>query len=56
MTGKTIYRTVGVVGLGNMGSGIARNLARAGHNVLVWDITKETRKKFDNIAHYHLKL
>ena len=50
MTGKTIYRTVGVVGLGNMGSGIARNLANAGHNVLVWDIRKETRKKFDNIA------
>ena len=50
MTGKTIYRTVGVVGLGNMGSGIARNLARAGHNVLVWDIRKETRKKFDDIA------
>ena len=33
-----------------MGSGIARNLARAGHNVLVWDIRKETRKKFDDIA------
>ena len=50
MTGKTKNGTVGVVGLGNMGSGITRNLAKAGHNVLVWDIRKETRKKFDNIA------
>ena len=50
MTDKTKKRTVGVVGLGNMGSGITRNLARAGHNVLVWDIRKETRKKFDDIA------
>ena len=50
MTDKTKKRTVGVVGLGNMGSGITRNLAKAGHNVLVWDIRKETRKKFDDIA------
>ena len=50
MTDKIKKRTVGVVGLGNMGSGITRNLAKAGHNVLVWDIRKETRKKFDNIA------
>jgi len=50
MTDKTKKRTVGVVGLGNMGSGITRNLAKAGHNFLVWDIRKETRKKFDDIA------
>ena len=50
MTDKTKKRTVGVVGLGNMGSGITRNLAKAGHNVLVWDIRKESRKKFDDIA------
>ena len=50
MTDKTKQITVGVVGLGNMGSGITRNLAKAGHNVLVWDIRKETRKKFDGIA------
>ena len=50
MTDKTKKRTVGVVGLGNMGSGITHNLAKAGHNVLVWDIRKETRKKFDSIA------
>ena len=34
---------VGVVGLGNMGGGIARNLARAGHAAAGWDIAEEAR-------------
>ena len=50
MTDKLKKRTVGVVGLGNMGSGITRNLAKAGHNVLVWDINKEVQTTFVNIA------
>ena len=37
---------IGVIGLGNMGGGIARNLISAGHNVLVWDIADEAMKKF----------
>ena len=38
-------KTVGVIGLGNMGQGIARNLGKAGHEVLVWDISEDARKK-----------
>ena len=30
-------KTVGVIGLGNMGRGIAKNIAKAGHELLVWD-------------------
>jgi 3-hydroxyisobutyrate dehydrogenase-like beta-hydroxyacid dehydrogenase len=33
---------IGVIGLGKMGSGIARNLIRAGHDVTVYN---RTRKK-----------
>ena len=36
---KETTKTVGVIGLGNMGKGIARNLGKAGHEVLVWDIS-----------------
>ena len=32
---------VGVIGLGNMGSGIARNLVKAGHRVRVWNRSPE---------------
>ncbi len=31
-------QTIGFVGLGNMGSGMARNLATAGHSVKVFDL------------------
>ncbi|MEP6017746.1 MAG: NAD(P)-dependent oxidoreductase [Paracoccaceae bacterium] len=33
--------TVGVIGLGNMGRGIAKNIALAGHRLLVWDIFED---------------
>ena len=36
---------VGVIGLGNMGGGIARNLVNAGHKLLVWDIDEKAVKK-----------
>jgi len=39
-------RFVGVIGLGNMGGGIARNLVNAGHKVLVWDIDEEVVMNF----------
>ena len=41
---------VGVIGLGNMGGGIARNLISAGHQVLVWDIADEAMNKFNRMA------
>ena len=47
---KETPKTVGVIGLGNMGKGIARNLAKAGHEVLVWDISDEARKKLSRVA------
>ena len=41
---------VGVIGLGNMGGGIARKLISAGHQVLVWDIADEAMNKFSRKA------
>ena len=41
---------VGVIGLGNMGGGIARNLISAGHHVLVWDIADEAVNEFSRKA------
>jgi len=41
---------VGVIGLGNMGSGIAKNIAKGGHTLLVWDAIEEVRKNFTDIA------
>ena len=41
---------VGVIGLGNMGGGIARNLISAGHHVLVWDISDQAMNKFSRKA------
>ncbi len=38
--------TVGVVGLGNMGRGIARNFARAGHSLMAWDVAEPARAAF----------
>jgi len=33
-----IEKKVGVVGLGNMGGGIARNFQKAGVSLMVWDV------------------
>ena len=41
---------VGVVGLGNMGRGIAKNIAKGQHNLLVWDIDEQAREQFENLA------
>ncbi|MCE2949519.1 MAG: NAD(P)-dependent oxidoreductase [bacterium] len=47
MNGDTMdERKVGVVGLGNMGSGIARNFQRAGVPLAVWDIAPAAREAF----------
>ena len=47
---KAAKKTVGVIGLGNMGGGIARNLAKAGHTVHAWDIAIGTRNKLKRVA------
>ena len=39
MTGKASARTVGVIGLGNMGAALADALLNAGHKVTVWNRT-----------------
>ena len=43
-------KTVGVIGLGNMGRGIARNIAKAGHRLMVWDVSEDARAAFADIA------
>ncbi len=43
-------KTVGVIGLGNMGRGIARNIAKAGFRLMVWDVSEEARAAFSDIA------
>lgn len=40
---------IGVVGLGNMGRGIAENFARAGHATAVWDIDEAARERLAGI-------
>ncbi len=42
--------SVGVIGLGNMGKGIAKNIAKGQHNLLVWDAVEEARAPFTNTA------
>ena len=37
---------VGVVGLGNMGRGIAKNIAKGQYTLLVWDVNEESRAAF----------
>jgi 3-hydroxyisobutyrate dehydrogenase len=41
---------VGVVGLGNMGGGIARNFQKKGVPLLVWDIAPAARAAFEGVA------
>lgn len=47
---KSRARKVGVIGLGNMGRGIAKNLIKAGHDVFVWDIAEEARRPYSEQA------
>ncbi len=41
---------VGVVGLGNMGGGIARNFQKAGIPLMVWDVAPAARTAFSALA------
>jgi 3-hydroxyisobutyrate dehydrogenase len=47
---KLPKKKIGIVGLGNMGRGIAKNLIKAGNNVFVWDLEKTACKPFEKIA------
>ncbi len=44
-SGETILK-IGFIGLGNMGSAAARNVQRAGHSLVVYDINPDAAKKF----------
>jgi 3-hydroxyisobutyrate dehydrogenase-like beta-hydroxyacid dehydrogenase len=41
---------LGFVGLGNMGSGIARNLIKAGHTLTVYNRTKSRAEELRPLA------
>jgi 3-hydroxyisobutyrate dehydrogenase len=43
-------QTVGVIGLGNMGRGIAKNIAKGGHRLRVWDAIEEARTAFSDVG------
>lgn len=43
-------KKVGVIGLGNMGRGIAKNIAIAGYDLFVWDVDETARKRFAEVA------
>jgi len=41
-------KKIGMIGLGNMGSAVARNIQRANYPLYVYDINKEAGKKVIN--------
>ena len=43
-------QSVGVIGLGNMGRGIAKNIVSGGHELLVWDALEDTRAAYKDTA------
>lgn len=48
--GIDMGQTVGVIGLGNMGRGIAKNIAKGHHSLLVWDVNEQARAAFSDTA------
>jgi len=47
---KISIKKIGVIGLGNMGRGIAKNLIKAGNKVFVWDLAETACKAFEKTA------
>src|SRR5437868_5449595 len=41
---------VGFIGLGNMGSGMARNLIQAGHKLIVYNRTRSRAEPFQSLG------
>lgn len=48
-------KKIGVIGLGNMGRGIARNLIEAGNDVYAWDTDEAARKPFLRTATFFIR-
>ena len=44
------HATLGVVGLGNMGRGVANNIHRAGYELAVWDVAARALRPFEGKA------
>ncbi|MEE2998473.1 MAG: NAD(P)-dependent oxidoreductase [Pseudomonadota bacterium] len=47
---KTVPKKIGIIGLGNMGRGIAKNLIKAGNQVFVWDLEETAITPFEKVA------
>ena len=47
---KSVPKKIGIIGLGNMGRGIAKNLIKVGNDVFVWDIEAVARKPYERTA------
>ena len=47
---KNTVKKIGVIGLGNMGRGIAKNLIKAGNDVFAWDVSEEACKPYTKKA------
>ncbi|MFP6710339.1 MAG: NAD(P)-dependent oxidoreductase [Rhodospirillales bacterium] len=47
---KKAKKKIGVIGLGNMGRGVAKNLIKAGNDVFVWDVAEAARKPYGKTA------
>ena len=43
-------QSVGIIGLGNMGRGIAANIAEAGFDTLVWDVSEVARLALPDVT------
>lgn len=43
-------KTIGIIGLGNMGHGIAENFIRAKYQTMVWDLSSNATQPFNNRA------
>jgi len=47
---KTVPKKIGVIGLGNMGRGITKNLIKAGNQVFAWDLKETAFTPFKKVA------
>lgn len=50
MTGKQRSETVGFIGIGKMGTGMARNLLEKGHSLVVYDVVEEKNQEFAGLG------
>ncbi|XP_021888498.1 probable 3-hydroxyisobutyrate dehydrogenase, mitochondrial [Carica papaya] len=50
LQGSSDFESIGFIGLGNMGSRMAKNLIKAGYKVTVHDVNRDAMKKFSDIG------